>query len=220
MKLSICIPTYNELNLLRNIVNNIKEVTTVDYEICIIDDWWVDDTIDYLKTIREDNIKWKKRDNKWVTKTWNELVEMASWEYVLVINNDIILQKWYDLEMINVLEYDNDVYCMWPMTISWAEPFKWNANFKNYNICWWCWMIRKKDWLKIWPIDERVKIRYNDDYIFSTIHQTLRKKVAFSKDTIIHHYGSQTLNKIWWLGGKTAKDAIAFEQIKIEKNWL
>jgi len=40
MKLSICIPTYNELNLLRNIVNNIKEVTTVDYEICIIDDWW------------------------------------------------------------------------------------------------------------------------------------------------------------------------------------
>lgn len=56
MKLSIIIPCYNEVKTIDYIINRIKEVVKINYEIVIVDDFSNDGSIDKINSLNDNNI--------------------------------------------------------------------------------------------------------------------------------------------------------------------
>jgi len=56
MKLSVIVPVYNEIASIEKIIKQIEDVK-VDKEIIIVDDFSVDGTREYLKSLKGDNLK-------------------------------------------------------------------------------------------------------------------------------------------------------------------
>lgn len=215
--ISICIPVHNQLKYTKQVLENIKITTESDYEICIIDDWstdWTRELLVYDNNIQNYRYKLKVRWNKWVTKTWNELVKMAKGEYIVVINNDILFQKWWDNVVIWALQ-DNCVKMVWPMTQTGQIPFYWPKFHKPWIVCGWCWAFRKEDREDIFPIDERVKIRYNDHYLFNRVKELWDYWIL---DMVVHHFGSATISKLD-ISEQAKRDHENWKKICEEKWW-
>lgn len=140
-KLSIVIPTLYQDNYYTEVVNNIDNLKKeLDFEVEVI-------------TI----------ENKLVNEAWNEWVEMSSWEYIMVINDDIIIHKWTIEKMIATLEY-HTVSC--PYYTLWAD----NQHYKTQstkNICWFCYMFKKDDANRLFPIPSDLKLWYGDNRIYN-----------------------------------------------------
>lgn len=92
IKYSIIIPAYNEEN---RITETLKKISIFfsnkkhRYEILVIDDWSIDNTIKVLKKIHIDNLKiLKNKKNKWKWYSVKHWILKAKWKYILFTDAD------------------------------------------------------------------------------------------------------------------------------------
>lgn len=133
-----------------------------------------------------------------VNEAWNFWVENSKNETVLVINDDILFKKWCVEKMFDVVDSQDAYPVVCPLFTSWENAFEWDEKISTNLICWFCYMMKKKNWI---PIDERLQIWYWDNWIYEyTWRRVLRVDWA-----VIHHFWSQTLKdetkerEIWWV---------------------
>lgn len=139
--------------------------------------------------------KWN--DNDWVVQiyiqhtdkkiTWlrNQAFELAQNENVFVINDDVEFSKNFNTIIERHLKNNvvNPVF---------RSPKEDGLRYKDTNISWHARAIKKSDRNKIWKIDERLKLRYWDDYIFhNAIDHGL--KIERIDDVEVFHRFSKTL---------------------------
>lgn len=126
-----------------------------------------------------------QRNGKKITWLWNKAFEIAQNENVFVINDDIEVSKDFD-EKIESHLWNNIIN---PVFRSPKEEW---LRYKDTNISWHARAIKKSDWEKIWNIDERLKLRYWDDYIFHNAmdHGLNIKRI---EDVEVFHRISKTL---------------------------
>lgn len=192
-ELSIVIPVYNQLEYTKQVLEDIKKNILTKHEIIIVDDWSTDGTKEYLENLSE-VAYYRNEKNVGVTKSWNMGISLAKHKYVLVINNDILFSFGLDKKLINTLESDSNNYIVWPLSTRWDKVFEWQPFYNSTNICWWCWMTTKDHWDKIWPIDERLKIWFNDDYLFMKTISSWGKVAVCP--WMVHHFESKTVNDV------------------------
>lgn len=148
------------------------------------------------KRMKQFNDSWNEKD--WTLQIFNQLnenkinwlrnlaFEVADWENVFVINDDIEVSKDFDEIIESHLTWWNIVN---PIFRSPKEEW---LRFKDNNISWHARAIKKSDWEKIWNIDSRLKLRYWDDYIFhNAIDHWL--KIEWIEDVLVYHRFSKTL---------------------------
>lgn len=191
--LSIIIPVLNNLNYTKQILKEIDDNTKSKYELIIIDslsdDWTqeyfdnhsIEDWISDITTLRYIRC-W---DNKRVNGAWNYWVELAQWEHIAILNNDLLLSEWRDEKLIKWLDEYKLTY---PSYTCWDKT-DWKIMYENRfweNICWRCFVMKKSDWK---PIPEDIKIWFWDNYI--DIY--LNHNHWCVKDCKIHHFESKTI---------------------------
>lgn len=155
--ISIILPVFWQDFYTKQILEDIPIKIKSDYEIILLD--------------------WPE----WVNEKWNKWYEQAKWDYLLFLNNDLVLTEWIDLKLIEVLKH-HKIAC--PYTTEGKEKFFVPLVTKENNIAWWCFMIEKKNWI---PIDERLDIWFWDNWIY----EKLGKDVWYNG--IVHHFVSKTL---------------------------
>lgn len=158
--ISIIIPVlskdeYYSIEILKQIKERVKE----EYEIILLD--------------------WPE----WVNEKWNMWVEQAKWEYIWIINNDIVILEWQDKALVDVLNAWYKIAC--PLSTVRQDRWRLPAIAPERNIVGWCFMMKKKDWI---PIDSRLDIWFWDDWIY----HTQKKNIGYA--WIIHHFESKTIN--------------------------
>ncbi|WP_231427098.1 glycosyltransferase [Pedobacter sp. Leaf250] len=89
-KVSICIPTYQQLNFLELTLNSIKAQDFVDYEIIITDDTPDSSVLDLIKTF---NFKGrltyhKNKETLGSPKNWNKAISLAKGDYIKILHHD------------------------------------------------------------------------------------------------------------------------------------
>lgn len=119
--------------------------------------------------------------------TWlrNKAFELAKNENVFIINDDIEVSKNFDKIIQEHLENNivNPVF---------RVPNEDGLRYKDMNISWHARAIKKSNRNKIWKIDERLKLRYWDDFIFhNAIDHEL--KIEWIEDVEVFHRSSKTL---------------------------
>jgi hypothetical protein len=146
--ISIIVPVYNELYYTKQILEDINKKIKNKYEVILIDNGSTDGTKEWVESI---NMKWLKKiylkKNYWVNYAWNLWAKEAKWDYLLFINNDIVLTEGIDNLFLKQI-LDNVIVC--PYSTRWDK--KWQLPlFTNSprNLSWWCFFLRKTDWVDI-----------------------------------------------------------------------
>lgn len=177
--LSIIIPTLHQWDYYEKVVKNISNVYKWEYELITI-------------------------ENKLVNEAWNYWVEQAKWDYILIINDDIVIPKWTIEAMIEEL---NSCSVSFPIFTKLDSPTIYYNNWDN--IVWFCFMIKKQDIPRCFPIPSELKLWYGDNWIY----EKLNKDIGIVEPPI-HHRESKTL-----------MDDARFEECKIiakedKRGWI
>ena len=219
--LSIVVPVLNWLDFTKKIIDNIDK-NIQDYELIIIDDWSTDWTKEYLNTLTDKKYKIIiNEEHKWVTYSWNKWIENSNGDFIMVINNDILFVSGVVQWMMEYLKQNHNVWILSPLEYRINEPWNWQIITKEGNIWWSCWMIKKEQWELIWPIDERISIRFNDDRLFHKLKDIWLDFERYRYGIMIH-FLSQTVghkkedNPMIW--NKISKDRDQRITILKEKN--
>lgn len=188
--LSIIIPVYNQREYTKALLAQIPLVTVGEYEIIVIDWASSDDTQEAIKSY--DNVRYiRTPTNLFVNGAWNLWVEEAKWEYICIMNNDIVLTHGRDKPLVDNL-VDN-IMVTSPIYTTGATPFdgRWFRNNPSqpFNVCWHCFVMKKADRV---PIIDKIRIWYGDNWVYDHM---LRKKCIEMPvvDSKIHHYESKTV---------------------------
>ncbi|MBI2542890.1 MAG: glycosyltransferase family 2 protein [Candidatus Aenigmarchaeota archaeon] len=108
-KVSIVIPSYNGKNLTVNLLNSIKETVYKDYEVIVVDNGSDDGCYEYVKEHFPDAKAVKIKINRGVTGAWNEGIKNSRGRYIVVMNNDMIVDPNWLTELVKVAESDNKI---------------------------------------------------------------------------------------------------------------
>lgn len=108
-KVSVCIPTYNRKEYLKETLESVFAQTYRDYEVVIIDDGSTDGTDQMIKQI-DGPIKYFHQENHGVSDARNKLIDKAEGEYITFIDSDDILLPYAIEELMEIVENrDSDV---------------------------------------------------------------------------------------------------------------
>lgn len=126
---------------------------------------------------------WKK-----ITGLRNQAFELATNEDVFVINDDVEFSKNFDKMIKEHLENNvvNPVF---------KTPHDEGLRYKDNNISWHARAIKKSNRNKIWKIDERLRLRYGDDFIFHNAIDHGLKIERITDVEIFHRWSKTLMNK-------------------------
>jgi GT2 family glycosyltransferase len=198
---SIVIPLYNQLEYTRGCLESLRRTTSADVELILVDNASSDGTADYLKTL-SDLVVIANRENRGFAGACNQGIYAASGEWVLVMNNDVILSNGWlqgllsaagerQLDMVSPairegrLNYDLEAH---------AEELtsRMKSVLRRGVVNGICFMAHRRVFEAIGVFDENFRIgQYEDKDLFLRA-----RRAGFHLGTVgasfIHHFGSVT----------------------------
>lgn len=105
---SVCIPAYNSAEYIKDTITSILDQTYRNIELVIVDDCSADQTVEIVKSIKDDRIKlYENEHNLGMVGNWNRCLELASGEYIKLICADDMIEK-------NAIEKEAEVFEKYP----------------------------------------------------------------------------------------------------------
>jgi len=93
MKLSVVIPTHNNLESLKRCIESWRVIQDTDYELLIIEDGCTDGTADWLKSNTDgEQVRWFHEDDVYETLSDNRGMRESRGEYILIWQDDMYIQ--------------------------------------------------------------------------------------------------------------------------------
>ena len=224
MKVSVIIPTLNQLELTKICVESVvKNTRDMEHEVIVVDNASTDGTIDYLK---EKGIFYiANRENLGVAKAWNQGVKASKGEYVCIINNDIIAGAGWLSALVNFYENHPDAGIVSPGT-RWGETdydfdryaADYTRKMKNVikdGYAGWCMLIARDRFAKTEYFCEDYRVGTCEDTDFYHALKKAGFKSYITGCAFVHHFGSRTLKVM-------RKEVPGFEDEntqKLNKKW-
>ncbi len=104
---SVCIPTYNRKDYLRETLNSIFAQTYKDYEIIVVDDGSTDGTEDMIKEL-DFPVIYHRQENSGDAAARNKLLQLARGRYILFIDSDDLLLPDAIEGLVRVMEMETE----------------------------------------------------------------------------------------------------------------
>jgi GT2 family glycosyltransferase len=203
MKVSIIIPTLNQLELTKICVGSvIKNTWDIERDIIVVDNASTDGTLEFLKGGGIPCVS--NKENLGVAKAWNQGIKASKGEYVCIINNDIVASPGWLSSLVDYYEKHPDAGIVSPGT-RWGEmdydfePYaaKYVKKMKDTvkdGYAGWCMLIKRDRFDKTGLFCEDYRVGTNED---TDYYHALKKAGFKSRITgcaFVHHFGSRTLN--------------------------
>ncbi len=221
---SIIILTCNALEYTKMCVNSIQNHTTYPHEIIFVDNASTDGTIEYLQKLVEQNRNYKllrNSENKGFAVGNNQGVAAAGGEYVMLLNNDVLVSDGWLESLVKSLEQDAHIGMVGPITnyISGRQAIKGVPYRDEYGFAAFAKKVRDHNWDKVTPrrrvagfavlmrksvyeevggLDETFGVgNFEDDDLCIKVSRR-GYAIMVDESTFIHHFGNQTFkaNKI------------------------
>ena len=125
---SICIPTYNRKEYLRETIDSILAQTYKDFEIVVVDDGSTDGTEDMIKKL-DVPVTYYWQQNSGDAAARNKLIELAQGKYISFIDSDDLLMPDAIERMIRIMEAENED------VIVYGSYFRIDEHGKIYGRC-------------------------------------------------------------------------------------
>lgn len=107
--ISIVIPNYNGKKYLKECLDSIYNVHDTSYEVIVIDNDSQDDTFEWLN--QYNNLIFKQLDKNYgFSHAVNEGIQLAQGKYVLLLNNDTVIESDFLGQLVNTMEQDTQIF--------------------------------------------------------------------------------------------------------------
>jgi GT2 family glycosyltransferase/Tfp pilus assembly protein PilF len=221
-KVSIVILGFNQMAYTKKCVDSIRRHTRQDYELILVDNGSKDGTEQFFRAVPGAKVI-RNETNLGVAKGWNQGMRVASGEYILILNNDVIVGPDWLENMVRLAESDPSIglvgprsnYIAGPQVVS-DVPYRISAGYREEGILpfakeWqaaralsacefpfikgFCHLIPRRVFEKVGFYDERYgKGNFeDDDYCMRMRYHGFR--AVFANDSFIHHFGSVSFNQ-------------------------
>ncbi|MBN4081096.1 glycosyltransferase [Caldithrix abyssi] len=221
---SIVMLTYNALKYTKKCIRSIQKHTHCPHEVIFVDNGSKDGTRAYLGQLAKDHPEYHfilNEKNKGFAAGNNQGVKAARGEYVMLLNNDVLVSDGWLGQLVRSLEKDEGIGMVGPITnfISGRQMIK-DVSYENDNefyefarlvrennkgritprrrIAGFAVLMRKALYEEIGGLDESFGIgNYEDDDLCIRIREA-GYVIMVDESVFIHHYGSRTFkaNKI------------------------
>jgi len=223
IKVSIIILTYNQLNeATRPCIESIYKFTPLEnFELIIVDNNSTDGTQDYLKDLaqKHKNITLVlNAENKGFAAGINDGIKKASGQYVIILNNDVLVTPGWLYKLIQPFRGDNKIGLTSPVTnyagteqkidipgidennylqksLEYTEKHL-NDHFETRRVSFFCVCLTKDVINKVGYLDEKFSIGMfeDDDYCLRLLNHGY--KIVVLEDCFIYHKGSLSFKKL------------------------
>ncbi len=105
-KLSICVPTFNRKDYLKQTLNSIYAQTYKGYEVIVVDDGSTDGTEEMIKTA-DYAVRYYWQENRGEAVSRNRLIELARGRFITFLDSDDLLMPDAIERMMNVMEAES-----------------------------------------------------------------------------------------------------------------
>lgn len=212
MKTSIIILTFNKLNYTKLCIESIRKYTQPgSYEMIVIDNFSSDETRAWLSA--QSDLKIILNDsNLGFPKGCNQGIEIASGDYILLLNNDTVVTENWLINLLACINSDKSIGAVSCVTnnCSYAQeipveyksleemqqfarghnqtnPSLWEERLKLVGFCF---LTKKSVVEKIGLLDECFTPGNYEDDDYSVRIRKAGYRLILCKDTFIHHFGS------------------------------
>lgn len=238
---SIVILTYNELSVTKKCVQSIRRHTPEPHEIIFIDNGSTDSTVKWLRNQIQQSQNYRLIENKTnlgFAKGCNQGIEASKGEYILLLNNDVVVADGWLAGLVQCHRYAPDAGIVGPMTNNISGPQQINddsyrsvdfldkfaAQFQGKHlhrriplrrIVGFCMLFKRTLTEQIGMLDESFGTGNfeDDDYCLRAALAGYKNYIA--GDVFIHHYGSRS-----FIGNKINYGAAISDNRKIiDKKW-
>jgi glycosyltransferase involved in cell wall biosynthesis len=103
-KVSICIPTFNRRDYLKETLDSVFAQTYKDYEIIIVDDGSTDGTEEMIKNGGYGNLRYYWQENAGLSAARNKLINLSPAEFITFIDSDDLLVPDAVERMMKIME--------------------------------------------------------------------------------------------------------------------
>lgn len=196
--ITVVIPVHNQSNLTKDLLRNIANNVVQPKKIILIDNNSSENIDSVIK--KYNNIQYiKQPKNYGVNHAWNLGIKLANTKFVSVLNNDIVINKYFFKKIIECFNLDNKIGIVCGKTIKIMKNIKLTddssvkiGTMKKREG--WAYTIRKELANKIKPIPKRFKIYCGDDYLFFWTRKLGYKTIKILNN-YLYHYGNKTTSK-------------------------
>ena len=122
---SIIILTFNQLKYTKECVESIRKHTPEPHEIIFVDNGSTDVTGKWLKKLVENNSNYRliaNKKNLGFSKGCNQGIEASTGEYILLLNNDVVVTENWLAGMLECIKSAPDIGIVGPMTNNISGP--------------------------------------------------------------------------------------------------
>ncbi len=191
MSLSVVIPVYNAVEYLKQTLWSLEDNVDLD-ELILIDDGSEFEVAQFLDSIVYigKRLIVKHQEHSWFNKTINYGVSLATSDYILVLNSDVQLSKDLDKRLIDSLA-SCTIACPYEQVgkkLITLDPMIKKVHPEMIKGA--CFMFKKSDRDKLFPIPDSLTHWYGDRYLANRASKF--DGVKFNKEAIIKHAITQS----------------------------
>lgn len=220
-KVSLIILTYNNLDYTRQCLESIFNKTIYpNYEVVIVDNASTDGTPNYLRTVASLHANARlvlNNENRGFSAGNNQGVSTAHGEYVLFLNNDVVVTPGWLSGLLNHLQ-DPSVGAVGPVTnyagnesritvgyhhITDLDDFARRytqahagQSFEIRMLALFCMLLRRSVIDAVGPLDEQFGVGMYEDDDFSLRIRQKGYRILCAEDVYIHHWGSAAFSQL------------------------
>lgn len=215
---SIIIPSYNQVDYLKQCVDSIGRHTDLTYEIIIVDNASTDGTAEYLNGVGG-RVRYRILEkNRGFAGATNIGMMMAKGTTLVLLNNDtIVTARWLN-NMLNCLNSDPKIGMVGPVTnyisgeqrievpytkvkdmprfaqhFNIPDPSKWQ---QTDRLAGFCLLLRRELWERTGFLDEGYEVGNYEDDDYNIRVRLQGYLLVIARDTFIHHYGSVSMKAL------------------------
>ncbi len=141
IKVSVVIPNYNGIDYLRPCIDSLGEQTYIDFETIIIDNASIDDTYKWIPEQYPDILFKVLDQNYGFSRAVNEGIKLSRGEYVLLLNNDTIVEKDFIAELVKEIEKDEKIFSVSSKMIAYTDHNIMDDAGDEYTVVGWGYKI-------------------------------------------------------------------------------
>ncbi len=110
MRTTVVIPNYNGIEYLKACLNSLHKTEDVPYKIIVVDDGSSDESVQYVKDRYPDVSLIIHDTNKGFAASVNSGITASDTEYVLLLNNDTVIEEHFVDNMQKALDADDKIF--------------------------------------------------------------------------------------------------------------
>ncbi|WP_243370205.1 glycosyltransferase [Geotalea sp. SG265] len=238
---SIIILTFNQLEYTRECLSSIQKHTPENHEVIFVDNGSKDGTVKWLRQQMKSHKNYRLMENKknlGFAKGCNQGIAAAKGDYLLLLNNDVVVTEGWLTGMLECLEASAEYGIVGPMTNNIAGPQQllsvpyanmdemqaFAAGFRSAHrhrripvklAVGFCMLARRSLADKVGMLDEAFALGNFEDDDFCLRASMAGLQSVIAGDVFIHHHGSRTFegNKIDF------KAAMAANRKVFDRKW-